>query len=271
MNEDGLQNLIASKINTTSDFRDLIKKDVHRTNFISSATEKRELTRLLEEVASNFPKIEYYQGMNCIGGYLISYTGNYKVSLLVFNYLMEKRLNQYFADSFKNLKQLLYVVDKLLELYMSDLANHLRKLGLRSDVYLSMVLFTLFTGAMQYSKEHEALVSDVMDIIIAQGWPGFFKVLMVIFSKFNGHVLTLDYENVIIFFQNKIFKRIQDFDFSNIKVEIDEFRIDRSLLRALHYEYQDTKAGIEGFWREYYEKKKSRYVRKKSRTKRGSG
>lgn len=269
MNEDHLKNLLASNIDQGSGFRQLIEKDVNRTNFISSATQKRELSQLLEEVASNFPKIEYYQGMNCIGGYLLSYTGNYKVSLIVFNYLMENRLSQYFADSFKNLKQLLYVVDKLLDLYMSDLANHLRKLGLRSDVYLSMLLFTLFTGAMQFSTEHQPLVSDVMDIIIAQGWPGFFKVLMVIFSKFHDHILKLDYEKVIIFFQNKIFKKIQEFDFSNIKVEIDEFHIDRSLLRALHYEYQDTKASIEKFWREYYEKKKSKYVRTRSKSGRG--
>lgn len=254
VNQQHLNSLIVSFTGTDIGNEKLIIKDVNRTNFVKKY--KQDLTKLLKKVSKNFPKTGYYQGMNCIGGFLLEYTGNYKISLTIYNYLLEKLLNKYFAEKFKNTKQLFYVCEKLFELYLPNFYMHLEKLNIRSGEYLVQLSVTLLTGSLQYIQNF-SLVANIFDVVIAENWPGFFKILIVVFSRLEHIILKLNHEKTLAFLQREIYDELIQFNFKSLKKEISKLKIPKNLLITLEYQYVDTAAAVENFWKEYYDKRRS--------------
>lgn len=232
----------------------IIQKDVNRTTFCSS--KKPELSKLLKRVSLNFPKTGYYQGMNCIGGFLLKYSGNYKNSLTIFNYLMERRLVKYFSEKFKNAKQLFYVCERLFELYLPSFYQHLKKLNINAAEYLLQTHLTLFTTSLQYIANF-SLMANIFDLVIAEGWGGFFKVVIFFFRKFESRVVKMNHEKTMIFLQREIYESLVNIDLERFKRDISKLTIPKNLMLAIEYQYVDTGAIVQNFWHEYYEKRRS--------------
>jgi len=58
---------------------------------------------MLTEVAIEYPRMSYYQGMNCIGGYFINYIDDYEKAKIIFGFLLHKGLEKYFLNNFARL------------------------------------------------------------------------------------------------------------------------------------------------------------------------
>jgi hypothetical protein len=232
----------------------LILKDVKRTNFCMS--QRVDLIKLLKRVSLNFPKTGYYQGMNCIGGFLLKYSGNYKTSLRIFNYLMEKRLSKYFTESFKHAKQLFYVCERLFELYLPAFYQHIKTIGLLAQDYLLKNHLTLFTACLQYI-ENFTLTANIIDLVIAEGWGGFFKVLIFFFKKLENKIIKMNYEKALVYLKEDIYQSLVNIDLETFKADISGIYIPKNLMMAIEYQYVDTGATVEEFWQDYYEKRKS--------------
>lgn len=232
----------------------LILKDVKRTNFCMS--QKNDLIKLLKRVSLNFPKTGYYQGMNCIGGFLLKYSANYKTSLRIFNYLMEKRLSKYFTESFKHAKQLFYVCERLFELYLPSFYQHIKNIGLLAQDYLLKNHLTLFTACLQYI-ENFSLTANIIDLVIAEGWGGFFKVMIFFFKKLENKIIKMNYEKAVVYLKEDIYQSLVNIDLETFKDDISNIYIPKNLMMAIEYQYVDTGATVEEFWHDYYEKRKS--------------
>ena len=232
----------------------IIHKDVKRTTFCES--KKFELTKLLKRVSLNFPKTGYYQGMNCIGGFLLKYSGSYKQSLTIFNYLMERLLIKYFSEKFKNAKQLFYVCERLFELYLPSFFQHLKKLNINAAEYLLQTHLTLFTTSLQYIGNF-SLMANIFDLVIAEGWGGFFKVVIFFFKKFEKKIIKMKHEQTMIFLQREIYESLVNIDLDSFKKDISKLTIPKNLMLAIEYQYVDTGAIVQNFWHDYYEKRRS--------------
>lgn len=233
---------------------DVILKDVKRTTFCHS--QKNDLIKLLKRVSLNFPKTGYYQGMNCIGGFLLKYSGSYKTSLQIFNYLMERRLNKYFAEKFKNAKQLFYVCERLFELFLPNFYAHLKKMNIRAEEYLLQTHLTLYTASLQYIGNF-SLIANIFDLVIAEGWGGFFKIIIFVFKKLESRIIKMKHEKTMAFLQREIYESIVDIDIENFKDDISSFTIPKNLMMAIEYQYVDTAAIVQEFWNNYYDKRRS--------------
>jgi hypothetical protein len=232
-----------------------ILKDVKRTTFCFSHS--NDLIKLLKRVALNFPKTGYYQGMNCIGGFLLKYSGNYKRSLIIFNYLMEKRLAKYFSEKFKNAKQLFYVCERLFELYLPNFFRHLKDLNIKAEEYLLQTQLTLYTASLQY-LENFKLIANIFDLVIAEGWGGFFKVIIFFLRKLENHIIKLNHEKTLAFLQRDIYQKLVNINLETFKTDISMLSIPKNLMIAIEYQYVDTAATVQEFWHNYYEKRRSK-------------
>lgn len=232
----------------------VIPLDCKRTGFCSAY--EKELETLLKRMAVSFPETGYYQGMNCIGGFLLKYTQDFDTSKKVFNFLMEKRLSQYFSHDFQNLKQLFFVSKRIFELYCPRFFTHFNNKNIGTEYFMSPILLTLFSGSLQFIENY-SLVADVFDIIFAKGWPGFFQVLVVFISKVEDKLLNLDYDEILNYLKEDFYSELISFNFSSLKREIGKYSIPKSLLMALRVQYADTTYAIDSFWNSYYEKKRT--------------
>jgi hypothetical protein len=231
----------------------LIKLDCRRTGFCNHFQSDLEL--LLQAVARKFPKTGYYQGMNCIGGFLMKYTSDYDFSLKVFNYLMEKRLEIYFSDHFKNLKQLLFVSNKIFELYTPKFHAHYKSKNIGTEYFMSPIVLTLFTQSLQFIENFQ-LVATIIDIVIAEGWIGFFKVLVVIVKKVESKAIKMDYDELLSYLTKEIFEDLITLNFGSLKYEISKLTIPKGLLEGLGIQYEDTTVIIDNYWISFYEKRR---------------
>ncbi len=234
---------------------DIISLDVKRTTFLCK--EKEPLHALLLEIAKNFPHVLYYQGMNCIGGFLLLYIKNYSSCLQIFNYLMKTRIEKYFSNSFALLTQLLFVHERFMQDYHPEFHDYIQILNIGTDFYFSPLLLTLFTCSLQTTPlcDFNALV---FDIIIADNWFGFMKLFVLISKKILSFIKNRKIEVVIKFLKNDIFKVIQKLDLVQFKKEYNEWHVSKNRFKYLLDEFQRSRFIVEKYWKDYYNKKKDK-------------
>ena len=238
----------------------VINMDVKRTRFIQPRN--NDLETLLSELVLKYPNTSYYQGMNCIGGFLIKYTNDYESSKRIFAFIIRKRLELYFANNFARLKRLLYISERIIKIYLPLIDKNFESLRITTEFYISPFLLTVFTSSLQFIDNYKFVIK-VFDMLIAEGWPGFFKVFIWVFKKLEERLLIKDYETLLQFLNKEIYKEIFYLNIMNLKTEIKAIDIDKRLIKSLEREYEETRQMVDEYWNEYYEKKKSVEIKTK--------
>lgn len=249
-------NLVPNSIIFALDERSkhVLRMDVKRTNFARMNSDK--LEKLLLEIAGHHPSTAYYQGMNCIGGFLLNYSDDYLLSKKVFSFLVKKRLEVYFLNSFSRLKRLLYIAERIIKIKLPALDKHFETLEITTEFYLSPLILTVFSASLQFIDNYN-LVAKIFDIFIAKGWPAFFKVFVWVFSRLQKKLLSMNYENILQFLNKDIYEAIFLLDISTFKRDLDSIRINKKNLEVLGKEYDKTRKVVEEYWTNYYERIKN--------------
>ena len=235
-----------------------IAMDVKRTNFAKFS--KESLEKLLVDVACLFPQTTYYQGMNCIGGFLLNYLDDFETAKLVFVYLMRKRLEIYFLNNFARLKKLLYIAERFIQIHVPKLHAYLLELNIGNEFYISPIILTVFTSSLQFIENY-SLVSKIIDIFIVEGWVGFFKVLVHVMKLLEKKVLEKDYDQVLEFLNKNIYEFLFLQKLENIKADVQKINIVKSDLEKLDLEYNRTRQVVEKYWSDYFERKRKQQTK----------
>jgi hypothetical protein len=249
------------KILQMANLVNLVKLDVKRTSFISEA--KREMLEvLLLKTAKNFPSILYYQGMNCIGGYLVEYTESEECSYNVINYLLKNKLEKYFRNNFSQLNKILFVSEKFLQTYNAAFVEIMKENNIKTDFYLSPLLLTIFTCTLQYVGA-EPFIAKFFDLFIAGGWKFVYKFIVYLSWKLLPLIKDYKHENLLIFLKKDLFDVICGLELHSFKYELKKMPISNAQIRANEQEYNHSRFIVDIYWAEFYENKK---LRIKSRT-----
>ena len=179
----------------------ILEMDVKRTSFARYNSDK--LRRLLFEVSENHPGTGYYQGMNCIGGFLLNYTDDYNLSKKVFSFLIKKQLEVYFGNNFARVKKLLYIAERIIKLKLPRISEYLNQMQIGNEFYLSPLILTVFASSLQFIDNY-TLVAKIYDLFIADGWVGFFKVFILLFSKLEKKIMILDHDKLFEFLNKNV-------------------------------------------------------------------
>ena len=256
-NDDGLDYML-SEDDLDSSYADenfalLINLDVKRTNFVKE--HKKSLKKLLVTLARRYPTLMYYQGMNCIGGFLLKYTWNYSLSLAVFSYMIETQLAESFQKSFIELSKLIFVSEKLLEKYNPVLFGKLQKFTNSADFYLSPLILTIFSSAMQ-TIDASDFVAVVFDYFLKEKWLGLFKVITVLFGELESPLLSLSTDDLAVFLKKGLFEHFLTIDLAKFKQKLASSPIRKKDVRSIEIEYNTSRRIVETYWKEFYEMKK---------------
>jgi len=250
----GLPDIMQSAtVNVDPKIAHIIKMDVKRTNFVKF--NKENLERLLLEIAHAFPLTTYYQGMNCIGGFLLNYTDSYSLSFQIFHFLMRKRLETYFLNNFERIKKVLYICERIIQIFVPKLGARLDELRIGIELYISQILLTIFTSSLQFIDNYN-LVAKIMDVFVAKGWVGFFRVLVVVLRSVERKLIEKDFDRVLEFLNKLIYENLFQLKFEHLKADCAEVRINNKMLYVLGAEFDRTRLVVENYWANYYESKR---------------
>jgi len=186
-----------------SDFQDvdsIISLDVKRTFCDDPNFNSANLELILKNISHpDIGRFSYYQGLNYIASYFfVVFDGN---ELDTYNFVISMMHNYFFnyVDSeLKNLKKLFFCLKRLVKAHLPILYNYLEnEQKLDMDIIFASWCLTLFTTITQYYSHSEHL-DEIIDIFISKGWPGFFKVIIVILESLQEKILSLGYEDILV-------------------------------------------------------------------------
>lgn len=224
---------------------DLIRMDVRRTNFAKFFEEP--LERLLNDVSVSFPSVNYYQGMNCIGGFLLNYFDDYDKSDSVFRMLVKRRLARFFSKNFENVPKLIYLCGRVMRKFLPRLSAHLDGLLIDSGLYISPFFFTIYTCFLQHFHSYR-LVAKVFDMFIASGWVGFFKVMVVIMSQVEERLLKKNYEQVLLFLNRDIYEFLFKMKNDSFKRQCEKVQLTRGAVEQFALDFDRSRIVLEKYW-----------------------
>jgi len=191
---------LLTDLNQSAD--NVIALDVKRTFCESQYFDPKGLQLILQNIshheAGNFA---YYQGLNYLANYFyILFEGD---AMLTYRYmlsLLHKYFARYIATDLSNLKQIFFVLKKTIRQFVPVVSNYLEKeLKLDMDIVFASWCLTLFTTVTQYEPK-SALLAEIIDIFIGEGWVGFVKVVLVIIKTLQNKLLKNSYEELLVFF-----------------------------------------------------------------------
>lgn len=105
---------------------DLIRLDVQRSFCDCKDVSQEMVEELLKMFARYNPELSYCQGMNYIIGFLYYQFRDEGDTFKFYVAIVEKYLSQVFESDLSNIPFLFYLMDRVLSIFLPDLANHLK-------------------------------------------------------------------------------------------------------------------------------------------------
>lgn len=156
------------------DIPTIVKMDVERTKFFSGDAEQ--LRMLLQNVGEYIPSVGYYQGLNCLGAFMLDYFEDFAFSFDVISFCLHKYMKKYFFGDFRKLNKLVFVGETLIQEFYPEVYSAIEESGIGHGYYLSSVILTIFFSSLQFCR-CGPLILLALDLYAAEGWVGFYKVV----------------------------------------------------------------------------------------------
>lgn len=142
------------------------------------------LNSMLKVYACHNQELLYCQGMNYLAGYLYIRLRDVNQAYEIFEDLMKHRFAELFAKEFHVLKIKMYQFDRLLHIFLPDVAEHFKRQMISSECYIVSWVITLFSAAFQTAR-HSYLVDVLWDRFVVHGWREFFRFTIFLFNLYK--------------------------------------------------------------------------------------
>ena len=165
---------VTKEVESCQDSTTIIKMDVERTKFFGGDPEQ--LRTLLKNIGEYIPSVGYYQGLNCLGAFVLDYFEDFVFSFDIISFCLHKYMKKYFFGDFRKLNKLVFVGESLIQEYFPDVYSSVEKSGIGHGYYLSSVILTVYFSILQFCKCRDFILA-ALDLYTSEGWVGFYKVL----------------------------------------------------------------------------------------------
>jgi hypothetical protein len=249
---------------------DIITLDVQRSFHNHPNISPMILHGLLRLYAHYNPEVSYCQGMNFVMGFIYCLYESEEVTFKIFAGMMNKFMKNIFENDLTHLRLIFYQYDRLVGIFLPDLADHFHREKIDSSLYTSPWFITVFTSVFQFTQQSYMLFR-VWDTFLVDGWKGFFKICLAILDTFKETLLRLRFDQILGFMNDLVrhemfcnvkyaeylrYKGFRLFDkesdipeeFAHIQTfskKMEKFAITKSLLRILETEYLEIQDPLE--------------------------
>ena len=240
-----LEQIKKNQPNTNS--KDIISLDVKRTNFEKDKEENREkIANILKCLSKCCPDVNYSQGMNFIAAFLLMITGDEEEAFYLFlSLLLTSDYGNLFSKDLENLKSYFYVFERILDILLPELYNHLKMNNIKVAFFISPWFITLFTDTYLNikSRENPKVLMRIWDLFLFSGCKSILKVGISLLKNFENKIMTLTFEELLKFligdlptsefFQNEYYDILMKTYYN--------FKIESELISNIENEYQIKK------------------------------
>ena len=255
---------ITKENDSLQDVSTIVKMDVERTKFYKGDSEQ--LRNLLINIGEYIPSVGYYQGLNCLGAFVLEYFEDYVFSFDIISFCLHKHMKQYFFGDFRKLNKLVFIGESLIQEFFPGVYSSIEKTGIGHGYYLSSVILTIFFSILQFCKCNDFILF-ALDLYTSEGWVGFFKVLIYVISKTIEHIRKQSADMLIHYMKKTIYLDLIKEDLSDLKNVCHSLPITQKKLKSIEKKYSKSRYVLSDFWNSYFKSKKAesnRLIRRNS-------
>jgi hypothetical protein len=232
----------------------IVKMDVERTKFFKGDPEQ--LIDLLKNVGEYIPSVGYYQGLNCLGAFVLEYFDDFVFSFDIISFCLHRHMKKYFFGDFRKLNKLVFIGETLLQEYFPDVYSMIESTNIGHGYYLSSIILTIFFSILQFVKFDQFILAT-LDLYTSEGWVGFYKVFIYIVSKSINDIRKQSPDEVIHYMKKTIFLDLKKRDISNLKSFCHSLKITNEKLNKIEKKYSKSRYVLSDFWNSYFKSKKA--------------
>ena len=234
VNSDNIENKIKL-------IKDVIVLDVNRTFFSTNQKQKREILKnILYSLAYLYPKVSYCQGMNFICQFLLEATKDEEKAFDIFSAILNKtKYGNLIEDEFSLMKKYFYVFERLIILYLPELATLLKKNNVNPSYYISPWFITLFTHS--FVENQTKLLLRIFDLFILDGWISVIKIGLMLLKHYEKVLMDLNFEELLNFLINDLKEKYDFFNNNNYEKFMElyqDMKIPKGLVSNIENEYE---------------------------------
>ena len=221
--------------------KDVIVLDVNRTFFNTNQKEKREtLKNILYCLAYLYPNVSYCQGMNFICQFLLEATNDEVKAFDIFSSILNKtKYGSLIEDEFSLMKKYFYVFERLIILYLPELATLLKKNNVYPSYYISPWFITLFTHS--FVENQTKILLRILDLFILDGWISIIKIGLMLLKHYEKVLMEMNFEELLNFLINDLKEKYDFFNNNNFEKFMElyqDIKIPKGLVSNIENEYE---------------------------------
>ena len=238
------ETILKEALNINLPIIDIIEVDIIRTFFDEDQDNNRKkLHNILIAIAYKYESIGYCQGMNYIAGFFLILTNDEKKTFDIMSFLISKtNYGKSFQNEFEMIKKYYYVFERLIQIYLPDLHNVLRKNNVDSSYYISPWFITLFTYNL--SGNNTKIILRIIDLLIIEGWDSIIRVGLVLLKHYQDDLMKMKFEELLHFLITELKERYEFFHNNNFDKFIDLYnnmKVPKGLISNIENEYEIEK------------------------------
>ena len=184
--------------------------------------------------------IIYYQGMNYIVTFLYEMIHKEEdCFLLLAGLFYSSKYSDIFSKKMEKMQKYLYVVERLVYLYLPKISSHLRDNNLELNFFVNPIFISLFTNIYSSLPENDfSFLLEIWDDFIINGWKTIFIDVLAILKLNENKILNLKSEELIKYLSNGITngEMFTIYNYDEFKKEKNKFQPTDQLLEILSKE-----------------------------------
>ena len=189
----------------------IIQMDLTRTHFTYNKEENKiKLGNILKAISSEFPEINYFQGMNQVAAFLLNIC-NYNEEETFYLFVCFIKNTDYcsiYKNNLEKMNTLFYQFDRLLNLYLPGIYIILNQSAINAGFFFSPWIITLCANFFDDSNENNnnKSIMLILDMFLFSGWKIFIKVGIVLLKNREKDILENFSESLLPFLTGNLLK-----------------------------------------------------------------
>ena len=240
-NYEKIKEIIISK-SPTKKGRDVIDLDVVRTWFENDKElNQKKLSILLKSLVHALPELNYNQGMNYVGAFLLNITNNEEDAFYLFlGLLTSTKYGDLFKNDLAKLKRFFYIFERMINIFIPELYNFLLSNNIKVNYFISSWFITLFTNAYQFikDKDNPKIVLKIFDLFFCNNWKSIIITSISLLKVYEPKIMLFNSEEIMRFLINDIIKEnyFENNNYDKFMYISYNFKIDDKLIENLEKE-----------------------------------
>ncbi|KRX02796.1 Rab-GTPase-TBC domain [Pseudocohnilembus persalinus] len=212
-------------------------------------------------------------------GFILIYFKDEETSINIFAQIIDQTLQKILENNITYINVLFYKLNRLLQIYVPEVAEHLKQLKIEAGHFSTPWFLTIFTSNCFSSRGYGEIIYEIWDIYLSQRWKGMFKIIIVIFQFYEETILKMKFDELMSFLNNlvksefyqskEIIKPNKEQQSETIKYlnldkiqplyglksKVDKIDLSEKLLDTLETEHKVMKGAINNIIDKQYQKK----------------